>query len=232
MPPRPERPLLFLDYDGTLAPIVNDPAEAYPHPDIPDLLTELFGEMPVFVVTGRHLNDLERLLNRPLPAIGLHGTQTGTIGGGINHSLPEGAAQALEDMRQRVPAVDGVHVEPKGHAFAVHYRNAPDQEAARLALEEWARETPAGLEAIWGKKVVELRPQGTSKGVAVRRVADEHPDRVPVYLGDDVTDEDAFRELPPPAVTIKVGDGETAARHRLASVDEVVRYLRGYLDED
>ena len=127
--------------------------------------------------------------------------------------------------------LDGVRVEDKGGAFAVHYRRAPDEAAARSALERWARGAPDALEPVWGKKVVELRVRGVSKGVAVAAHAARHPERTPVYLGDDVTDEDAFRALNaarPDAVTVKVGEGETAARYRLPDVGAVVGYLRGF----
>jgi trehalose 6-phosphate phosphatase len=113
----------------------------------------------------------------------------------------------------------------------VHYRQAADEAAARRALEAWAAAAPAALEPIWGKKVVELRARGTSKGTAVARLAARHPDRTPVYLGDDVTDEDAFRALHdahPDAVTVKVGVGETAARYRLPDVAAAVAYLEGF----
>ncbi len=123
-------------------------------------------------------------------------------------------------------------MEDKGGAFAVHYRMAPDPDAARRALEAWADGVPDGLEPIWGKFVLELRPAGVSKGTAVARIAAEHPDRTPVYLGDDVTDEDAFRALQAlrqPSVTVKVGEGETVAGHRLPDVEAVVAYLRGFL---
>ena len=63
----------------------------------------------------------------------------------------------------------------------------------------------------------------------MRRIAAEHPDHTPVYLGDDVTDEDAFAALDAPAVTVKVGAGETRARYRLPDVDAVVAYLAGFL---
>jgi trehalose 6-phosphate phosphatase len=88
------------------------------------------------------------------------------------------------------------------------------------------------LDAIWGKKVVELRPEGLTKGTAVRRIADEHPDRTPVYLGDDTTDEDAFEalhDLDRDALTIRIGAEETRADHRLADPDAVVAYLRRYV---
>jgi len=229
-PPHPERPLLFLDYDGTLAPIVDDPAAAYPHAEVPDLLSALAERHPLYVITGRHLEGLAALLDRPLPAVGLHGTQEGTLGGEVTATIPEAASGALARLRAEVPTLDGIRVEEKGPSFAVHYRGAPDEEAAREALEAWAGAVPEGLSVIRGKKVFELRPEGHSKGVAVARIAHQHLDCTPVYLGDDVTDEDAFQALPPPAVTVKVGEGATAARYRLAGVEDVVGYLRGFLD--
>jgi trehalose 6-phosphate phosphatase len=125
-----------------------------------------------------------------------------------------------------------VRVEEKGDAFAVHYRHAEDEDAARRALEAWAAGAPEALVPVWGKKVVELRVRGVSKGTAVARLAAGHPDRTPVYLGDDVTDEDAFRALHAAgldAVTVKVGEGETEARYRLPDVEAVVGYLEGFV---
>ena len=232
MPPHPDRPLLFLDYDGTLAPIVDDPAAAVPHPAVPDLLAELVARHPVVVVTGRDLAALGRLLPVPVRAVGLHGVEEGTVGGAVRRAALEAHADDLARLRAAVPTGDGIAVEDKGAGFAVHYRAAPDEAAARSALEAWAAAVPDGLVPIWGKKVVELRPAGVSKGTAVARLAAEHPDRTPVYLGDDVTDEDAFHALAAlrtPSVTVKVGAGETAAGHRLPDVEAVVAYLRGFL---
>ena len=233
MPPVPDRPLLFLDYDGTLAPIVDDPERAVPHPAVPDLLAELAALHEVVVITGRDLAALGRLLGARLPAVGLHGAEEGWADGTVESRAAEAHADALRQLRAAVPDAEGVVVEDKGAAFAVHYRHAPDWDAARAALEAWAEAVPAGLVPIWGKAVVELRAEGVSKGTAVARLAAAHPDRTPVYLGDDVTDEDAFRALQAlrqPTVTVKVGEGETAAGHRLADVEAVVAYLRRFLD--
>ena len=232
MPPHPDRPLLFLDYDGTLAPIVDDPAQAHPHPAVPDLLAELAAVHPVVVITGRDLATLARLLPVPVRAVGLHGVEAGTLGGDAHSTALDTHADALARLRDAVPTADGIAVEDKGAGFAVHYRAAPDEAAARGALRAWADGVPDGLTAIWGKKVVELRPEGVSKGTAVTALAAEHPDRTPVYLGDDVTDEDAFVALAAlrlPSVTVKVGEGETAAGHRLPDPEAVVAYLRGFL---
>lgn len=237
MIPHPERPLLFLDYDGTLAPIVDDPAEAWPHPAVPDLLRQLAERHPVVVVSGRDVAALSRFLpDVSVRAAGLHGAEIGTLG-----ETPEPAPELsrlrpeLDRLRAAVPDADGIRVEDKGAAFAVHYRAAPDEAEALSALRAWASDVPDGLHAVWGKKVVELRPRDVSKGTAVARIAREHPDRTPVYLGDDTTDEDAFAALAALAdepdrqpVTVKVGEGETAARFRVPDVGAAVDYLRGF----
>lgn len=230
-PPVIDRPLFFIDYDGTLAPIVDRPDEAYPHPEAPPLLAQLDARYPLWIITGRHLQALNGLLDLPLRAIGLHGAQEGRIGGTIRRLMPDEAVEALHRLRQSAPTGDGVELEEKDVAFAVHYRAADDEDEARERLRAWADSVPEMLEAIWGKKVMELRPKGMSKGTAVRTIAADYPDRTPVYLGDDVTDEDAFEALQEfdEAVTIKVGEGDTTARYRLGGPDEVIAYLRQYV---
>ncbi len=236
-PPRPARPLLLLDYDGTLAPIVDDPAQAVPYPAVPDLLARLSARHPTVVVTGRDLATLGRLMG-PAPeglrAVGLHGAAWGRPGdatAGDGHAAdPDEVAR----LRAAVPALPGVQIEDKGDLFAVHWRQAADRDAAQSAVEAWARAVPPSLDVIRGKCVAELRPPGVSKGAAVRRLAAEHPDRTPVYLGDDVTDEEAFAALDgvSGAVTVKVGDGPTRAAHRLADPAAVAAWLAGFLPAD
>lgn len=232
MPPVVDDPLFFLDYDGTLAPIVDDPEAAVPHPDVPTLLRQLDDRYPVWIVTGRDLRALSSFLDHPLPAIGLHGAQEGVIGEEAQRLMPDDAARALQRLRESVPNVEGLRVEDKDQAFAVHYREVEDEEEVQNRLSAWLDAMPEMLDAIWGKKVVELRPEGLTKGTAVRRIAEEHPDCTPVYLGDDTTDEDAFaalQDLERETVTIRVGNEETRAEHRLEGPDEVVAYLQRYL---
>jgi trehalose-phosphatase len=232
MPPVVDDPLFFLDYDGTLAPIVDDPDAAVPHPDVPDVLRALDERYPVWVVTGRDLRALSSFLDQPLNAIALHGAQQGTVGGEVEHLMSDEAAQALRRLRESVPSVDGLNVEEKDQSFAVHYREVEREEEAKDRLRRWLDPMPNVLDAIWGKKVVELRPEGLTKGTAVRRIAEDHPDRVPVYLGDDTTDEDAFaalQDLDREAVTVRIGKADTRADYRLAGPDAVVEYLRQYV---
>ncbi len=237
VPPHPARPLLLLDYDGTLAPIVPDPAAAVPHPAVPALLARLAASHPTVVITGRDLATLGRLLavgGAPVDvrAVGLHGGEWGRPGHtDPSHDHPAIDAVAVARLRATVPALAGVHVEPKGALFAVHSRRAADPTAAEAALAAWPATVPDGLDVVRGKCVVELRPAGVSKGVAVARLVAEHPECAPVYVGDDTTDEDAFLAVAdhPAAVTVKVGDGATAARHRLPDVDAVVAWLAGFV---
>lgn len=227
----PPRPLLLLDYDGTLAPIVDDPAAAVPHPEVPGLLSRLAALHPVRVITGRGLEDLAPLLPVPVEAVGLHGAQRGRLGDEPRLHMPGAALAALRSLRTSVPALDGVRVEDKGPSFALHYRGAADPDAVVRALRDWLEDAPETLHPVWGKMVLELRPAGVDKGRVVRDLAARHADRTPVYLGDDTTDEDAFRALADDAraVTVKVGPGETAARFRLPDVDAVVAYLRRFV---
>ena len=111
----------------------------------------------------------------------------------------------------------------------MHYRQSTDPDAARRELDEWAKEAPSSLIVIHGKYVVELRPRGVSKGTVVDELAERHPERTPVFIGDDATDEDAFAVLRDRGVCIKVGPGESQAAFRLESVEDVVKYLKEYV---
>jgi trehalose 6-phosphate phosphatase len=235
-PPTVERPLLLLDYDGTLAGITEDPDRAVPHPQVPELLRRLAGRMPVRVITGRRVADLARLLPIPeIVAVGVHGMEEGPLGGEISSRLDPASRDLMSSARAELPEVRGVRVEDKGAAIALHYRGAADEDRVVGELGEWAERLPAGLESVWGKKVVEVRPRGFDKGRAARELAAEHPDATPVMIGDDTTDEDGFRALAESqgnetvTVTIKVGPGDTSARYRLADIEAVVGYLRSYL---
>lgn len=231
-PPTPDRPILFLDYDGTLAPIVDDPAKAFPHPAVPEILEQLLVRFPVWIVTGRDIETLSRFLSVPVQAIGIHGMEQGSIGG-ESLSIDIGEAQDdLEAMRKRLPDLAAVYVEDKNNSFAVHFRDVDDPERVMTILNEWSETAPKSLIPIFGKCVVELRPANVSKGHAVTRIMQDYPTYTPVYIGDDQTDEDAFAMLPTSAVTIKVGSGNTQARYHLEHVDDVVVWLRRLLDQN
>lgn len=223
----------MLDYDGTLAEIVAEPMEAVPHAGAPELLKGLSARHPVYVVTGRRLSDLAVLLPLAgLRAVGVHGMERGRLGEAATPLVGGAEVAALEQVRKTLPAHPGLKVEDKGVAVALHYRQADDEAGVMAALEPWAASLPEELEALWGKKVLELRPKGYGKGRAVAELLREHPDRTPVFIGDDTTDEEAFAAIAAVTdrgVTVKVGSGDTRARYRLGAIAEVLAYLARYL---
>lgn len=228
---RAANPLFLLDYDGTLAPIAPRPEEALPHPEAAGVLRALLARHPLYVVTGRRVADLARLLPLPgLPVVGGHGLEEGVVGGEARPLFPVD----LDPLRPRLPACPGVRVEDKGFALALHFREAADPQGAWACLQAWLEGEAGllqrlGLEALPGKMVLELKPKGVDKGQAALRLLRRHPGRTPVYVGDDLTDEAAFRALKGLGLTLKVGEGPTQAGGRLRDVEAVLDYLKTYL---
>lgn len=220
-----ERPLLVLcDYDGTLAPIVPRPEEAWPEPGAREVLSRLLAHPRhrAAVVTGRLAEQVQAFLNLPdLPVVGLHGMEW------PGEEIAARDAEALRLITAQLPAGEGLRLEDKGWTLAVHTRGVPGERQAGVE-EALARvELPPGWEMISGKKVREFRPAGFGKGRAVERLARQDPHHLPVFLGDDVTDEEGFARLRAQGgVTIKVGEGETVAEYRVESPAEVVALLR------
>lgn len=236
---------LFLDFDGTLSPIVADPAAARPVPGIVATLRGLAGWLPIAVVSGRELEDVRaRLGVAGLWYAGGHGfeirspdghVETYPVDPGVRDALARGVAR----LREALPDLPGVTLEEKRFSTAVHYRNAEAGTAQRaVALVADLAARGPGLRLKHGKKVVELQPDVPwHKGRALRWILDHAGSafrgRTPMYLGDDVTDEDAFAELRASGIGVLVAreDRPTAARYRLFSPDEVSTFLRSLLAE-
>jgi len=227
-----DRLALFFDFDGTLAPIVDRPDAAAAAPGAADLL-RTFRDAPAVttaVVSGRAIDDLrERVGVDGLAYAGNHGLELRAGGETTVHPAAAAARDALADACERLREsldVPGVVVEDKGATATVHYRLADADAVPRVEDRVRAAAADAGLELTTGKAVLELRPDTDwDKGRAVTWLLDR---RVPagetataVYVGDDTTDEAAFRALPDDGVGVKVGDGETAADDRVADVPAV-----------
>jgi trehalose 6-phosphate phosphatase len=222
-----EHPLFLLDYDGTLAEIVDEPDRAFPHAEVPNLLNALHQQFPLYILTGRNLTDLSKLLGvTGLNGVGVHGLEEGKLGEQPEALIEPAELDALDAIRQALPDIQGLKIEDKRLSLALHYRNVKPEGLA--TLQHWAKNVPANLDRLWGKKVLELRPHGYSKGRAATRLANIHSHATPVALGDDTTDEEMFAALPT-ALTIKVGEGQSVARMRLSGVVDVVSYLKRYL---
>jgi trehalose 6-phosphate phosphatase len=216
----PGRAVVAVDFDGTLAPIVTLPEDARPAPGALEALTALSDRMgAVAVVTGRGAGEVVALGGldvvprlRVLGHYGLEEWYDGELRSPDPVPAVEEARMRLRPMLAQAPA--GVHVEDKGHSLVVHTRPAADPAGAlgRLtpALEHLAEEL--GLEAVPGRMVLELRPPGVDKGIAVRRLLDEVEAAAVVYVGDDLGDLAAF-------AAVEDARGRGLAGLTVASVD-------------
>ena len=225
---------LFLDVDGTILRFADTPNGVAPSPQVCRVLRRLAASLggALALVSGRTVENLDRLFAPlKLPAAGLHGLERRDAVGDL-HIL--GEIQALEHLRR--PFADlaasrkGVMLEDKGRALAVHYRLAPDEaESIRRRVEDLVHPSAGDLRIIHGKMVSEVKPRHADKGSAIHAFMNEPPflGRVPVFLGDDVTDEDGFAVVNAlDGYSIRVGrESETLARYRLAEVDQVIAWL-------
>jgi trehalose 6-phosphate phosphatase len=190
---------LLTDFDGTLSPIVADPAAARPVPGAVEALTLLAGRLAlVGVVSGRAAAQARRLLGTDaLLVIGNHGLEWLEPGEEETSPHPElgWATEAVESIVAALRLEPGVWVERKGFSATVHYRAATDPTAAReRLLAELGDVAPQGLILRLGRMSVELRPAGAGdKGTAIERAITRYALRGLVLLGDDVTDLDMFR---------------------------------------
>lgn len=234
-----EQTPFFLDYDGTLTPIVDDPAQAVLDERMRDVLERLAGSYTVTLVSGRDLPVLQEFaqLDKAYYA-GSHGFDI-TGPGGLRQRNAEGEAcleeldEAQLQLDRRLGSLTGWAPERKSFALAIHYRHVAPGERERLVeiVNQVVAEHPK-LRLGRGKMVLELQPDVPwDKGRAVlwllTALGLDRPGVTPVYLGDDWTDEDAFKALQGKGIGIFVGDldGDTAAQYRLANVDEVRQFF-------
>lgn len=214
--------LLGLDFDGTLAPLVEHPDRAVPDSRAVELIAEL-GVRPrieVAVISGRARRDLKERLGE-VTGVVLVGEHGNDMGGATTPNRLVSQAEAF--IRQVAADAGGATVELKPNSVTFHYRHLSNDQAEPFLqrIREWATARDE-IRLLEGKKVIELTTATSNKGDAIRELAGDRP---VVYLGDDVTDETVFEELGPGDVGIKVGEGPTAASHRIEDVDGVVRIL-------
>jgi len=201
----PGRALIALDFDGTLAPIVSEPAAARPHPDVPAALRRLAtGVGTLAIITGRPAPvavELGGFADIPgLIVIGHHGFERWE-GGQLTSPRPPpqvAAARArLPEALAAARAPEGTRVEDKGHALVVHVRRTADPQAALARLTgpmaEFAADT--GLDCQPGRMVIELRPPGINKGTALTALIAERDPAAVLFAGDDLGDLPAFEAV-------------------------------------
>lgn len=225
---------LFLDFDGTLTPLIDDPYKSQLLPEVADALPHLDNmlEGALAIISGRDLQNLAQRCPHGIMRIGTHGIEicppntpltTAPIG-------PEGLKQLLESL---VVPYSGAWVEDKGPVCGIHYRDipsaGPDLETALItALAEHFPD----YRAQHGKFVIEAKPLAANKGYALKHVMRDAPfeGRLPIMVGDDTTDEDAF--LVAQALggfAVKVGEGPTRAEYHLQTPQDVAQWLSSCL---
>jgi len=194
---------LVTDIDGTLSPIAPSPEEAEVLPECRRALADLAKVLHlVAVVSGRRVEEARRMVGLDqLTYIGNHGLERWDSAGGYRSEAERYAApmmEALQALRHELRGLTGVRLEDKGTVISIHYRSSPQPAAAlRAILEAIKRALPQdGVIIAEGKMVVEVRPPlAIDKGTVVRDLVREHGLKGIVYLGDDLTDVDAFQAV-------------------------------------
>ncbi len=191
---------LLLDMDGTLLDFAATPMAVVVPPDLPATLARLCKELggALAVITGRPVEQIDMLLPGVVPVVaGEHGgAQRSGLGGPITRpDLPSVPAATLADAEAFAAAHPGVLLEAKARGFAMHYRLAPDAgDAVAAAVAGWVAPIADRFHALPAQMAWEIRPLGADKGSAVAAVMalPEFGGRLPVFIGDDVTDEDGL----------------------------------------
>ena len=231
---------LLLDYDGTLTPIAAKPEQALCPPGVKVLLKKLRDcpKVLVAIISGRSLEDIHAKVGIPgITYVGNHGLEVENPAGIHRKRLSPARERELSKIRQNLEEslrpVAGIFLEDKGPILTVHYRNAPA--GYSVQVQRTVKELLRGWEDHWqttsGKKIIEIRPRmDFNKGKTVRELLNRttSPGLLPIYLGDDRSDEDAFQALPDQGISILVGEGSTfsAADYFLSDPSEVQGFLK------
>ncbi|MEQ3551957.1 trehalose-phosphatase [Pseudonocardia nematodicida] len=231
-----DRLLVALDFDGVLAPLVDDPSASRPLPEAADAVRRLAAHpaTTVVMVSGRGRDDLAAVsgFGPPVHLVGSHGAEfdddlAARLGrsGLLTDAQTARREALLTGLAELVDATPGARLETKPAGGAVHVRGM-DPAAGAALLErvegEWVRD---GVEATAGKDVLDLAVLRTTKGSAVSALRDHLGATAVLFAGDDVTDETAFVVLGDGDVGIKVGDGDTGAAYRVADPHELATAL-------
>lgn len=225
----------FFDIDGTLVDFADTPTAVRVGDDVRRLLEHLYecAGGAVALMSGRPITEVDRLFPTVrMPVAGLHGVERRNAAGvHSRHASPtDGFDQVRRQLTAAIADKPGLLLEDKGVSLALHYRRVPElAEFVQRTMREILPPLAGRYSLQLGKSVVEMKPAGKDKGLAVLEFLEEAPfaGRVPVFVGDDDTDEYGFHVVNRlDGHSIKVGAGATAARWRLADVEAVRLWLR------
>jgi trehalose 6-phosphate phosphatase len=234
----PAETAFFFDFDGTLVDLAPTPDGVIVPPTLLDTLAELrhLSRGAVAVVSGRGIESIDGFLGMSdLPVAGLHGAERRDAAGDVVRLGFDDARLLRMERVLAALVIDhpGMLLEIKGASLALHYRNAPLAEpVARDAAERLVSEHADAYVLQPGKMVYEIKPKNVDKGRALAAFLDEPPfaGRMPVFAGDDLTDEKGFAVVNARGgLSIKVGEGETSAHTRIESVDAFRAWLASLL---
>ncbi len=231
------RLLVASDFDGVIAPIVDDPTAVVGLPATIAALGRLarMAETEVALVSGRSLDFLQSLAWLPddVWLAGSHGAELGhREAGELTPSQRNLLSRITTDLRHLAEHTDGASVETKVGSVAFHYRLVDPAQVHELrsTILDGPGSMP-GVEVKPGKMVIELAVFDATKGTALTALRADTEPTATIYFGDDVTDEDGFAALGPTDVSVKVGDGDTLARFRVADPEAVAGLLTILADE-
>ena len=223
---------LFLDFDGTLVDIADQPQEVEIPAGLVQTLVSLtqYLDGAVAVVSGRPIGQIDDFL-RPLQiaAAGVHGTERRGADGKMTLLSTHPLDAVEQAARQLASRHAGLLVEGKRGSVALHFRQAPELEALCVETMEAAVQASPGVTMLRGKMVVEAKPGGASKGGAIEEFMREPPfaGRTPLFVGDDITDEVGFSSVQRMGgLGVKVGDGPSVASQRIATPELFRQQLR------
>lgn len=225
---------LFLDFDGTLVGFSRIPRDVTLDPTLVPVLSRLQEKLggALAIVTGREISNITELfMPLVLPVAGSHGAERRRPDGQIEtpgSQTQTEAARIAADLRDELGDIEHLIIEHKAYSVALHYRNAPEAAERVHAAAKKVLSRLDGWEGTPGKMVVEIRTSAFSKASAVDAFMAEAPfaGRVPVFVGDDTTDEDGMRAAAAlGGFGIKVGTGDSVAQYRLADPAAVHAYL-------
>lgn len=230
---KPGETAVFLDFDGTLADFAENPdAVSVPLPtrDVLARLEDSTGGA-LAIITGRPIQEIDRFLAPlHLPVAGVHGLERRNAGGEHTATAVEtGDFTTLKErLRPFTEANPGTLIETKAGSLALHYRRRPELEQESAAAVHDAVDGLSGLQILQGKMVIEIKSGKATKADAVSAFMGEPPfrGRLPLFAGDDVTDEDAFKAVAQHGgISIKIGSGATGALLRAETTDAFRNWL-------
>lgn len=238
--------IFLLDYDGTLTPIVKKPGLARLSKRGKNILRRLCKKFIVGIISGRKLDDVMRRVGiKRIFYVGNHGFEicgpSTKVTFGAAKLPRRSAAVLVKKLKNKVSDIKGIFIEDKGITFSLHYRPAKHNDYLKARKVFFQIIKPYILKRkvriTYGKKVIEVRPniawdKGKASSWIVKMLKKKYDlaKVVPVYIGDDVTDEDAFRALKASGITVLVGKRKTKAEFTVKNVPEVYKFLKKFIN--